>query len=496
MENGVLLQSFDWFLPTDGTFWNWLREQADSLAAKGITALWLPPFSKGWGGVEGSSQSTVGYDSYDFWDLGYYRAHGDEPRTKYGTYQELLALVEKCHSTKPRINLYADLVFNHKMGAKFTQKVRVQEVDLNDKNRILSDWYVKEIYSNFRFPERMQAQKAGNTPTDNEFEWTWDHFDAFVDQGKVYRIKDKNFYCPTFKHHGDQPHLMGFDVDTSHPGVQQELNRFGDWLVQTIGIDGFRIDAVKHIRQSFFPEYLGRLRQKHEKELFTVAEYWEDHNLWKLTDFLEKTRQSMSLFDFRLRENFWQAANQGAAFNLASIFDETLVAANPYKSVTFVDNHDLQPFRQGKDFRQAEHDWFKPLAYALILLRPQGYPCVFYGDYFDNDLFKNGQTQRHGHIIDQFLKARKAAVGGETADYFDHANCIGWASRGNGSSAQSLAVVMSNSEAGWKDMKTTAPHTRFVDVTGQVATPVVTDENGKGRFSCTAGSVSVWLSEK
>ena len=27
-------------------------------------------------------------------------------------------------------------------------------------------------------------------------------------------------------------------------------------------------------------------------------------------------------------------------------------------------------------------EWFKPLAYALILLRRDGYPCVFYGDYY------------------------------------------------------------------------------------------------------------------
>ena len=26
--------------------------------------------------------------------------------------------------------------------------------------------------------------------------------------------------------------------------------------------------------------------------------------------------------------------------------------------------------------------WFKPLAYALILLRREGYPCVFYPDYY------------------------------------------------------------------------------------------------------------------
>lgn len=42
-------------------------------------------------------------------------------------------------------------------------------------------------------------------------------------------------------------------------------------------------------------------------------------------------------------------------------------------------NHDTQPY-QALEVPIA--DWFKPLAYSLILLRCSGYPCVWYGDLY------------------------------------------------------------------------------------------------------------------
>jgi alpha-amylase len=49
-------------------------------------------------------------------------------------------------------------------------------------------------------------------------------------------------------------------------------------------------------------------------------------------------------------------------------------------AVTFVENHDTQP---GQAFgSSAIPDNFKTLAYALTLLRKDGYPCVFYADYY------------------------------------------------------------------------------------------------------------------
>ncbi len=490
-----MFQAFHWFLPTDGNHWNWLKNEVPQLANKGITSIWLPPFSKAWGGMApDGNQTSVGYDVYDLWDLGFYQAHNNVERTKYGTYDQLIALISKCKDEK--VQVYADLVFNHKMGAKNMQQIRVQQVDGSNYNHTLSGWFNKSLYSNFSFKNRMRTQETYlNSPTDSQFEWRSDHFDAFIskDEG-VFRIKAKDFQCLPNYHYDNHPYLMGFDLDTSHPDVVEELCRFGEWLVNEIGIDGFRIDAIKHIRQSFFPEFLKRIR-KSKPELFAVGEFWEDHDLYKLTDFINNTSRSLSLFDFRLRENFWHAANSGANYPLPDIFNDTLVASDPVKAVTFVTNHDLQPFRQGKDFRLIEHDWFKPLAYALILLRPQGYPCVFFGDYFDSDLYKTGVKPRHKWMIDHFLEARKVAVGGSITDYFDHPNCIGWVSLGVDNNAKSMAVVMSNGSDGWKEMFTNKPNISYRDITNHYTNIIVTNARGNAIFRCKGGKVSVWIEE-
>lgn len=52
---------------------------------------------------------------------------------------------------------------------------------------------------------------------------------------------------------------------------------------------------------------------------------------------------------------------------------------HPTNAVTFVDNHDSQPHEALESWVD---DWFKQSAYALILLRRDGYPVVFYGDYY------------------------------------------------------------------------------------------------------------------
>ena len=66
-------------------------------------------------------------------------------------------------------------------------------------------------------------------------------------------------------------------------------------------------------------------------------------------------------------------------FDMSKIFEGTLVKEFPNKAVTFVDNHDTEP---GQALESWVLDWFKPLAYSLILLRKHGMPCVFYGDYY------------------------------------------------------------------------------------------------------------------
>ena len=127
--------------------------------------------------------------------------------------------------------------------------------------------------------------------------------------------------------------------------------------------------------------------------------------------------------------------------------------------------------------------WFKPLAYALILLREEGTPCVFYGDLYGIP---------HNNIppvrqLETLLMARKEYGFGLQKDYFDHPNVVGW-TRSSG-----MAVVISNGDDGWKDMALGTPGQVFVDLLGNRQEEVVIREDGFGTFLVRSHSVSVWV---
>ncbi|MGD9309829.1 MAG: alpha-amylase family glycosyl hydrolase, partial [Desulfosarcina sp.] len=73
---------------------------------------------------------------------------------------------------------------------------------------------------------------------------------------------------------GNYDYLMQSDLDLNSPAVRTELARWGAWYLETTGVDGFRLDVVKHIQFSFFRTWLDHLRRIAGRELFAVGEYW------------------------------------------------------------------------------------------------------------------------------------------------------------------------------------------------------------------------------
>src|SRR4029079_17379894 len=166
---------------------------------------------------------------------------------------------------------------------------------------------------------------------------------------------------------------------------------------------------------------------------------------------------------------------------------------NPMRSVSFVENHDTQPCQS---LESPVEPWFKPHAYALILLRREGYPCLFWGDYFGSQYHDKGRDvtlYSHQFLIDKFLYARKAYGFGDQRDYFDHPNTIGWIRTGDSQHPGAMAVLMTNGSEGSKWMNVYRPGTRFYDVTQHYSNEIVADQNGWAEFKCPAGNVSVWL---
>jgi alpha-amylase len=228
-----------------------------------------------------------------------------------------------------------------------------------------------------------------------------------------------------------------------------------------------------------------------------VGEYWSD-NIEALHHFIDVTGGDVALFDAPLHYNFTEASKTGNNFDMRQIFDGTLVQQQPALAVTLVENHDSQPLQS---LESVVESWFKPLAYALILLRRDGYPCIFYADYYGahyKDTGRDGQEyeiwmDKHQWIIDKFLEARKEYAFGDQYDYFDHANCIGWTRLGDEEHLGGMAVVLSNGGDGTKWMEVGQPNQTYIDLTEHIDEPIVTNDEGWAEFRCLAGSVSVWI---
>ena len=132
---------------------------------------------------------------------------------------------------------------------------------------------------------------------------------------------------------------------------------------------------------------------------------------------------------------------------MAHLLDGTLVQDNPTKAVTFVENHDTQP---GQALQTVVADWFKPLAYGVILLRPQGYPCIFYGDYYGD---AEHQLPCKKELLERLCQVRRDKVYGFQHDYFDHFDVVGWTLEGDAEHPGSgVAVLLSDGPGGEKNM--------------------------------------------
>jgi alpha-amylase len=492
MQNGTILQFFHWYYPTDGSLWKKLKTEATRLADLGFTAIWLPPACKG-----NNGGYSVGYDIYDLYDLGEFDQKGSV-RTKYGTKQEYLEAIAAVHSAGMAV--YVDIVLNHKAGGDETELVKVRRADPENRTILIGEPFEIEAFTKFTFPGR----KGKYSP------FVWDYrcftgvdYDNRTKESAIYNIVNdfgEGWEDVIDEEKGNYDYLMFDDIEFRNEAVRAEIKRWGEWYFQHTGFDGMRLDAVKHMSVSFINEWVDQMRKMAGRELFVVSEYWAPGNLPLLLKYIEATAGRTSLFDASLHHRFETASKQGKDFDLTKIFDETLVAVRPELAVTVVANHDTQPLQA---LEAPVDPWFKPLAYALVLLREKGYPCAFYSDLYSAKYTDKGKDGNDYEIympavdnIEKLMQARKRFAYGVQRDYLDHANCIGWTREGDDEHPGSgCAVLLSNGDEGFKTMEIGKAHCGkiFVDDLGKRTEKVTIDADGKGYFKVNGRSVSVWI---
>lgn len=490
MTPGTVLQYFHWYMPNEGNLWKQIKSEAPRLKSLGFTSIWFPPAYKGSGG--GYSE---GYDVYDLYDLGEFDQKGSV-RTKYGTRQEYLDAIDAVHECGMRVMV--DVVLNHKAGGDELEKIKVVKVNPENRTKVISAPFEIEAFTKFTFPGR--AKKY------SEFEWNYMCFSGVdtannLNEKGIFRILNgygDSWQSMISNEKGNYDFLMFNDIDFRNEAVRKELISWAKWYYYQKNFDSVRLDAVKHITPSFYAEWLKELREYAGKEIFAVGEYWAPGFLDLLLKYIEATDGQMSLFDASLHQNFHVASQIKNKYDLRKILDETLLKAMPEKAVTVVDNHDTQPLQA---LEAPVESWFKAIAYAIILLRAEGYPSVFYADLYGahyKDKDKDGNEQEiwleKVEELEQLLHVRCNHAFGLQRDYFDHPNCIGWTREGDDDHS-GCAVLVSNGDEGFKNMEIGNRYAgkKFIDVLGKNPAEVEINHEGWGNFFAPAGSVSVWL---
>lgn len=478
MKNGVLMQYFEWNLPNDGQFWINLRQDAQHLADMGVTGVWIPPAYKA------DRPENQGYSAYDLFDLGEFKQKGTV-RTKYGTRKELEAAIAELHNHK--ISVYLDAVMNHKAGADYTEKFQAQEVNPEQRGESVAEPREIEGWTGFNFPGRKGKY--------SDFEWHWYHFtgvdfDKAMGKNAIFRIlgEGKSWADGVSDEKGNYDYLMFADIDQNHPDVRKELFKWGIWVSDALNLDGMRLDAVKHIEDAFIREFITMVREHRGDKFYAVGEYWKD-DIGSLTSYLDRVDYQIDLFDVVLHYNFFQASQQGRDYDLQNLLKDTLATERPRQAVTFVDNHDSQ---RGSSLESQVKNWFKPLAYALIFLMREGYPCLFYGDYY-----RLGDLESpHRKIIDICLEARRRYAFGEQTLYFDHANTVGLVRSGDDAHPNSgLALLLATGDNGSKVMNVGEDRKGEVwrEMTGNLHDEITIGDDGNAEFPVSGGNIAIWV---
>ena len=537
MSNRLIMQYYEWYLEPDGQHWNRAAADAEHLASLGFTDVWLPPAYKGHEGAK-----DVGYGVYDLYDLGEFDQK-NTVRTKYGTKDEYLNAIRAFR--EHGMDTMADIVLNHRMGADYMQLTRATAMDEEDHLKPISESMKIPAETGFVFPGRNGKYSTFEW---NIRHFNAVGYNPATGKTGVYKLDGRRYATKVDGEKHNYDFLMGANVDYSIAEVREEMIRWGKWYLDFTGVNSLRLDALKHISYDFFPEWLEAMQShrkqkciekfraeqgrepregeisREEYEMFAVGEYWSssldvlrtylgnvdrirqlveqilekrqeevghkefwEEQLKQMRQFLVNNTHNMSLFDVPLRHKFEQISKfeqwTGRRYDMTQLFDHTLVKEDPNHAVTFVDNHDTEP---GQPLYGWVDAWFKPLAYAVILLREKGTPCVFYGDLYGVPAKGIGPVQE----LETLLMARKwFGWGWQNNEYINHESTIGWTREGG------LAVLMSNGDNGYKRMHVGAHRAGqvYVDMLGKWHDEVVIDSEGFAEFHCVGHSVSVWV---
>lgn len=321
------------------------------------------------------------------------------------------------------------------------------------------------------------------------------------------------------KEHGNNDYLMFANIDYTHQDVREELTKWGEWMVNDVGVDGFRLDAVQHFSFKFTKDWIPHVNKAYRqhrnasKDIFLVGEVWSGDRS-RVSRWLDAVQHpsgtpQVYAFDAPLLYNFSRISEdmrrRSKNLDLRTILRGSLVKSTPEAAVTLVTNHDTQPGQVCYTPMPAD---LKLLWYAFILLRKEGLPCVFWGDLLGTEgphaerpvglqhTSDDDVNNLNESMLARLILCRKHFAQGDQVDYWQSATCIGWTRSGQteGSGcAVVLSVLLDPKTTATIKMQIGAPGDVWCNATRHLKEEVTIDTKGKGNFSVGQASVSVWI---
>ncbi|QIK65970.1 alpha-amylase [Nocardioides sp. HDW12B] len=371
-----------------------LQDKLDYLEGLGTEAIWFTPIFKnkpvqsedGPTGTDGSA----GYHGYWITDFTQIDPH-------LGTNAELAALVEAAHARGMKV--FFDIITNHTAD--------VISYESNAREGYLSkDVEPYRDASGNPFDDREYAGDEDFPPLDAEESFPYlPTLDEGEEDLKVPGwLNDVRYYHnrgnTDFQREDEDQQYGDFagldDLFTEHPRVVDGMEEIYQTWVSEIGIDGYRIDTMKHVNDEFWQEFgpgvLKYARQNGKPDFYMFGEVYDDRTTEAGKAFLSKfvTRDKMQAildFGFQASARNFVSKQQGAGALVEFFRDDdyyTDADSNAYQLPTFLGNHDMG--RIGYFLKQDNPDASEDelldrdlLAHELMYL-VRGNPVVYYGD--------------------------------------------------------------------------------------------------------------------
>ncbi len=290
----------------------------------GITGIWLMPVTQ--------SPSYHGYDVIDYRNI----------EQDYGTLADFKALVDSANARG--IKVIIDLVMNH------TSSQHPWFIDsASDTNSQYRDWYIWQ-------------------PVNPGYRGPWGQ--------QVWHFRNGAYYFGMFW--SGMP-----DLNYANEQVKTDMFDITKFWLDTMKVDGFRLDAIKHLFENGpimenVPatfDFLKEFRQFYKNvnpNALTVGEVWSSTDQVAL--YSDGTKVDFC-FEFQLSDNILDAVKFSQPYRISNQM-QTVISSYPYlQYAPFLANHD-----QNRVFGQLSQDMQAMKLAAAVYLTLPGIPFIYYGE--------------------------------------------------------------------------------------------------------------------